>query len=77
MTYAAASDFYQRETIRDLRRHNVTYLIYQNSFFSNAILDIPTSTRLPILMSYVHKNYEPYLTLGDNEIWRAKGAPHR
>lgn len=72
MTYVGATDFYQREAVRDLKRHNVTYILYRNSCFSNSILGIPTLMRLPILTGYVKREYEPYRKIGDNEIWRLK-----
>ena len=73
-TYSAATNFYQREVVRDLARHNVKFIIYSNSHWTNRILGIPTLLRLPIVTDYIRKHYAPYRRIDDNEIWARKSG---
>lgn len=64
-----ATDFYQREAIRDIEKKNVEFVIVQNSNWSNAILGIPTEARLPILAHYIAANYVFFRQIDSNTIY--------
>lgn len=70
--FYAATDFYQREMVEDLKRNKVKFIIYNNDCWTNLIDGIPTEARLPIVLDYINKNYEFITLVDDNEIWRIK-----
>lgn len=73
--FYAATDFYQREVVEELKHKKVKFIIYQNDYWTNMIDGFPTADRLPIIVRYVNEDYEPYTLIDDNEIWRAKVKP--
>jgi hypothetical protein len=68
LAYMAATDFYQREVVEDLKRKKVKYIIYENDYWSNNIDGIPTTRRLPIVDQYIMDKYEPVPMIDDNKI---------
>lgn len=72
MVYWAATDFYQREAIRDIERGNVKYLIVVNNNWCNAVQGIPTHKRLPILVSYLQSKYAPRARIDGNWVFVRK-----
>ena len=64
--------FYQEEIIEDLLNNNVKYILYHNDHWANAIDGFANQDKLPILMQYIHENYQYYYSFYDNEIWVRK-----
>jgi hypothetical protein len=69
----ASPRFYQEEVVRDLSRSHVKILLYRNALWSNAIDNIPTLERLPIVAEYLARDYKPWCTIDHHEFWIRKG----
>jgi hypothetical protein len=72
VVWFAMPRFYQEEIVEDLKTKNIKYILYRNSHWANAIDGFPNEEKLPILMQYIHQNYEPYLNRDNSEIWVRK-----
>ena len=69
-TYAASTDFYQDEVVRDMKRNNVKFVLVGNHHWSNYWpARLPVTVRQPIIVKYILADYEPCTTIDDNELW--------
>lgn len=69
VVWFAGPDFYQRALADELARSKVKFILYKNSFWTNAIDGISNERRLPIVYSHIRKNYSFHRKIDDNEIW--------
>jgi len=75
LSWIAMPPFYQEEIINDLEEKEVKWVLYRNKHWASKMDNITNEQRLPLLTDYLKENYEPHITLHDNEVWKRKETP--
>lgn len=70
--WLAATDFYQNETVCDLKKKNVKFVLYRNNNWTNTMDGFTNEERLPIIIKYIKCNFIFYKKIEDNELWVKK-----
>ena len=72
VVWFAMPEFYQKRVIEDLESGNVKIVLYKNDFWTNAIDGFSSQERLPLIDSYIKKNYSLFKMIDDNKLWIRK-----
>ena len=65
----ASPDFMQEEMVKQLSQANVKYILYNNEKPFNHFDEVGFRERLPVVMEYIHSEYEPEMQIGIQDIW--------
>ncbi|MBS1536961.1 MAG: hypothetical protein JST20_04365 [Bacteroidetes bacterium] len=60
---------FQHEIVDSLQKRNVKFVLYHNLHWANFAEPSAKNKILPIFMEYFYRNFKPYRTINDNEIW--------
>ncbi len=69
VVWFAMPEFYQERVINDLENSNVKIILYKNDFWTNAIDDLTSQERLPLIDNYIRNHYSFFKKIDDNELW--------
>ncbi len=69
VVWFAMPEFYQERVINDLGNNNVKIILYKNDYWTNAIDDLTSQERLPIVNNYIRNHYSFFKKIDDNELW--------
>jgi hypothetical protein len=65
----AATRFYQEEVVAEIEKAQVELILWRSARCWQTIDEFDNEQRLPIVTDYLKRNYKPFKTIEDNEIW--------
>ena len=65
----AATRMYQDQTVAELQKSNVKFVLYRNEYSANGIDGITMRERMPRIFLEVERTFKPCLNIQGNEIW--------
>jgi hypothetical protein len=69
IVYYAATEEFQKELVDNIASHSVKYIIVSNASWYNNMDGFSVAERVPLVVSYIRQNYEPWVKIHDNIVW--------